>query len=188
MLSVHEINRLMENKRREKLATYEKIYEQCQKRILKYATNDKYRCFFEVPEFILGLPVFNINSVTLYVIEKLTQSGFMVKYYFPKHLYISWDLDEISGKKPQFGRIENVAPKLLQPPPRLSLMNKQPSFPPPPVPTRTINKNDNIIMPDIPSFDLPFPKSTFANDNHVNSKFVKSIAQFKPSGKFAINI
>jgi hypothetical protein len=194
MLSVHEINRLMENKRREKLATYEKIYEQCQKRILKYATNDKYRCFFEVPEFILGLPVFNINSVTLYVIEKLTNSGFMVKYYFPKHLYISWDLDEISGKKPQFGQIQNVAPKVLQPPPRLSLLNKQPLFPPPPITTRLISKNspnntnNNIIMPHNPTFDLPFPQSTYNTNTNTNSKFIKSIADYKPSGKICLNI
>lgn len=196
MLSVHEINRFMENKKRDKMVTYEKVYEKCQAQILKYAKNEKYRCFFDVPEFILGLPVYNINSVIIYVIEKLKQSGFLVKYYFPKHLYITWDLEEISGKKPQFGRKSIIAPIPLKLPPKLSTLNKQPLFPPPPVQTRTINKYDqkplynDIIMPHTPSFDLPPPQSSFSQQmsKNTNSKFIKSISDFKSNGKFAINL
>jgi hypothetical protein len=194
MFSVYEVNNLMKNKQKEKMATYEKIFEQCQKRIYKYAQNEKYRCFFDVPEFILGLPVYNLNSVILYIIEKLTKSGFLVKYFFPKHLYICWDLEEISGKKPQFGVPQSVTPKQLPAPPRLSMLTKTPLFPPPPIPTRNVTKSDqsmgngNIIMPHMPSFDLPLPQSTVGNRTTTNSKFIKSISDYKPSGKFVLNI
>jgi hypothetical protein len=58
------------HKKREKFAVFEKIYEQCQQRIVKYAHNEKYRFFFEVPEFIIGLPVFNLNAAIIYLMDK----------------------------------------------------------------------------------------------------------------------
>jgi hypothetical protein len=180
---------MMDNKKKERHVVYEKIFDKCRTYVMKYAENDKYRCFYEVPEFILGLPVYNINSAIMYILDKLKDTGFLVKYFFPKHLYISWDLQEIAGKKPQ-PFIPNIyTPPKLQPLPKLSITNNNIAFPPPPVATRT-PVNNNIIMPHIPTFDLPLPQSSTNNNNNTdrNSKFIKSISSYKPSGKFTLNI
>ena len=188
-LSVHELNRFMESKRREKYSTFEKIYDQCQKLILKFAENEKYRCFFKVPEFILGLPLYNLNAAVLYVMQKLSAKGFLIKYYHPNILYISWDNDEIRGKNKNI--VTNTLTQPPPPPPRLTTTRQHTLFPPMPEQTRVINKPDqgSIVMAHMPKYDLPLPRSTnFNGPAAKNSNFIKSISNYKPSGKFVIDM
>lgn len=51
---------------------------------------DQQFCWFVVPEFILGVPSYNNQDCVVYVIEKLTDNGFQVKYTHPNLLLISW--------------------------------------------------------------------------------------------------
>lgn len=46
--------------------------------------------FFVVPEFIFGLPKYNVETCISYVIEKLQDNGFRIKYTHPNLLYIFW--------------------------------------------------------------------------------------------------
>ena len=48
-------------------------------------------CWFEVPEFILGIPKYSQGSCIAYVMDKLKTNGFYVYYYHPNILFISWD-------------------------------------------------------------------------------------------------
>ena len=47
-------------------------------------------CFYVVPEFILGVAKYNLQDCTNYVIEKLMENGFFVKFTKPNLLFISW--------------------------------------------------------------------------------------------------
>lgn len=51
---------------------------------------DQQYCWFAIPEFILGVPSYNNHDCAVYVIEKLTENGFLVKYTHPNLLLISW--------------------------------------------------------------------------------------------------
>ena len=51
---------------------------------------DQQFCWFVVPEFILGVPSYNNQDCVVYIIEKLTDNGFQVKYTHPNLLLISW--------------------------------------------------------------------------------------------------
>ena len=51
--------------------------------------SDKFT-FFLLPEFILGVPRYNMVECTSYVLEKLIDNGFQVKYTHPNFLFISW--------------------------------------------------------------------------------------------------
>lgn len=198
MLSIHEVNRYMENKKRENYATFELIYEKCKKMILKYAENEKYRFFFEVPEFILGLPVYKLNDAIEYIVDKLQKSGFLVKYYFPKYVYISWSFDEINGKTPQINHMMHMNKQINQlmqrqhvqqqsnMAPKLSAFPDKSIMPPLPISTRTATHS--IVMPDIPAMHLPLPSSTQSQMPSSGTNFIKSIADYKSSGKFSLNI
>ena len=59
------------------------------KAISRQRNNNKF-CMFVIPEFILGIPRYDIAECTNYVIEKLTDNGFQVKYTYPNLLFISW--------------------------------------------------------------------------------------------------
>jgi len=47
-------------------------------------------CFFIVPEFLVGTPLYDSASCIAYIIEKLLSNGFFVKYTHPNLLFISW--------------------------------------------------------------------------------------------------
>ena len=47
-------------------------------------------CFYVVPEFMLGVPKYNLSECVEYIIDKLIENGFSVKYTEPNLLFISW--------------------------------------------------------------------------------------------------
>jgi hypothetical protein len=47
-------------------------------------------CWFVVPEIIIGVPKFNQANCIAYLIDKLQNNKFEVKYYHPNMLFISW--------------------------------------------------------------------------------------------------
>ena len=73
-----------------------KIYQKILNRIhtkIKHTSRQRnnYKfCVYVLPEFLLGTPRYNINDCTMYVIEKLTENGFEIKYTHPNLLWISW--------------------------------------------------------------------------------------------------
>jgi hypothetical protein len=75
-------------------------------------------CWFVIPEFILGLPKYNIELCTQYIMSKLDENGFIIKYTYPNLLFISWnhyipDYERMTIKKEQgitidgFGNVIN---------------------------------------------------------------------------------
>ena len=78
------------NKFREEL--YTKILNRIHKRIKtvsKQKQNNKF-CAYVIPEFILGYPKYNIYECTKFIMEKLHDNGFNLKYTHPNMLWISW--------------------------------------------------------------------------------------------------
>ncbi len=75
-----------------KLKIYQKILGRIHNKI-KYTSrlrNNCKFCVYVLPEFILGVPRYSINNCTMYVINKLSDNGFQVKYTHPNLLWISW--------------------------------------------------------------------------------------------------
>ncbi len=46
--------------------------------------------FFLIPEFLVGTPTYDVAACTAYIIYKLKNNGFFVKYTHPNLLFISW--------------------------------------------------------------------------------------------------
>ena len=46
--------------------------------------------FFIIPEFLVGTPRYDVAACTAFIIDKLQDNGFMVKYTHPNLLFISW--------------------------------------------------------------------------------------------------
>lgn len=47
-------------------------------------------CWFVVPEIILGVPKYDQAACIAYLIDKLKENGFAIKYIHPNTLFISW--------------------------------------------------------------------------------------------------
>lgn len=76
-----------------RLSIYKKILGRVHTKI-KIAAKQKennHFTFFVVPEFIFGVPKYNTDTCISYIIEKLTENGFIVKYTHPNLIFISWN-------------------------------------------------------------------------------------------------
>lgn len=47
-------------------------------------------CWYVVPEMMLGIPQYNLESCIAYCINKLNENGFMIRYTHPNLFLISW--------------------------------------------------------------------------------------------------
>jgi hypothetical protein len=60
------------------------------KTISKQRMNEQF-CWYVVPEIIIGVPKYDQAACIAYVIDKLQQNGFNVRYIHPNTLFISWN-------------------------------------------------------------------------------------------------
>lgn len=90
------IDELYEKKHRRDLkqvAIFNKILNRVHKRITLTSRNTQMEkhIWFAVPSFIFGEPVYDKTECIAYVITKLEENGFYIRYVHPGTLFISWD-------------------------------------------------------------------------------------------------
>jgi hypothetical protein len=91
-----------------KTVVYQKILQRVHNKIklTSRQRNNMKCCWYVIPEFILGLPKYDTGSCTEYLMNKLDDNGFIVKYTYPNLLFISWnhyipDYERMAIKKEQ---------------------------------------------------------------------------------------
>lgn len=98
-LNILELHRKMNEQNEKKSVCYDKVLELCHKRIISNTEKNKTSLMFDFPEYIVGMPLFDLNMCIEHVYKHLIIDGFCVHYHFPKGLYISWDLEDIKRFK-----------------------------------------------------------------------------------------
>lgn len=89
------IDELYEKKRQydlSKLSLFNKILNRIHVRIKTTSKQkkDEYYCWFLVPEVIIGVPKYDQAACIAYLMDKLQENKFNVKYIHPNTLFISW--------------------------------------------------------------------------------------------------
>ena len=89
------IDELYEKKRQydlSKLELYNKILNRIHVRIKTTSRQkmDEQFCWFVVPEMIIGVPKYDQASCIAYLMDKLKDNGFNIRYIHPNTLFISW--------------------------------------------------------------------------------------------------
>jgi hypothetical protein len=116
-LNIHKLYESSRRKELSKFETFDKILKRCHNKITLYADNRKTECIYEVPEFIIGVPLYDINELKEYIISSLNKNGFILKQLPPNWIYISWDIEnkkkknvKIEKKKADFRFVEDYNP------------------------------------------------------------------------------
>ena len=75
-----------------KIKTYNLILKRIHTKIKLTSRQKNNQCFccYVIPEFVLGLPRYDVAACTAHIIEKLKENGFLIKYTYPNLLFISW--------------------------------------------------------------------------------------------------
>lgn len=89
----------IKNKREQReYESFEKLYKQVSHRIKHYASLNQEELTHSVPTILLGLPLYDANKASLYIVGKLLKEGFLAQHLYDNHLYVSWKKKEVEKK------------------------------------------------------------------------------------------
>ena len=90
-LNINKLRSEVEDREKKKIKVFENILEMCYKKIIDInKQNDNYSCTFVVPNFVFGLPLYNIGDCVKFVMDKLIEKGFEIYFALPTTIHISW--------------------------------------------------------------------------------------------------
>ena len=92
-LSINDLYASINNKNFKRLKKFDAILLEIHRRIKYHADLEQTHCLFCIPEFIFGIPLYNINDLKNYIMETLKKNGFKLLYFHPNTLFISWDVE-----------------------------------------------------------------------------------------------
>jgi len=90
--SVNEIHKNQKEKESRRLKIYENISNKCFKKIKETANNEQTYCFFQMPEYMPGYPIYNMTECTMFILNLLHEKGFKARYCDSFIIFISWNL------------------------------------------------------------------------------------------------
>lgn len=90
--SVNDLHRkeIERNENRKKI--YNIVCEKCFKKIKDTSLTDEKVCFFRLPEYIPGLPIYNMTECVFFILDILKEKGFKARYVDPFMIFISWNI------------------------------------------------------------------------------------------------
>jgi len=98
-LNIGELYETINNKNKVRMEKFDMILQRIHSRIKYNARLEKTYCFFQIPEFIIGVPLYNVSDLRNYLINSLNRNGFTILYVEPNWLFINWDLSTMKSPK-----------------------------------------------------------------------------------------
>lgn len=179
--NARELSQMMIERQNVKTHQFDKVLEVCQMHIASAVKVNRMHCLVEVPEFILGYPLYDINDCILYVVSKLKQYEYKVSYYFPKLLHISW----IPEKQQCSANAEQLVDLLKQMHTSDYDLSNKPLY---------LTHDTLVSYQDTHASDKSNKHDSLEhqNNNGISKKDAKKkprpISEFKPSGKFTLDL
>jgi hypothetical protein len=89
---VKAVELIKEQKEREerKKKTFDKIYSFIENKIILASGSDYYHTWYQIPEFLVGLPTYSIDECQKYIQTKLKKDGFQTEFFDPNIILIKW--------------------------------------------------------------------------------------------------
>lgn len=102
MLKAHDVLQEQEDRREKRMRAMRPVLSQLYGQIRKQATHNPNAPYivFEIPMYVFGYPLFQISEAREYIMNTLSQGGYMVWVIDDKYLLISW-LKTVGGKLSQ---------------------------------------------------------------------------------------
>lgn len=90
MININDLNKRRREKKRRDTEIFDRVLKRSHIRIRMSANQLETACFYEVPSYIPGLPLFDRLACVRFLKKKLRENGFKVKLIGMSKLYISW--------------------------------------------------------------------------------------------------
>jgi hypothetical protein len=90
MVKAQELINVQKEREKKKFITFEKVFSNIEKKIVKASASNFYYIWYEIPQYIIGFPLYSYVECIEYIIEKLKKNGFKIEKFEPNILLISW--------------------------------------------------------------------------------------------------
>ena len=91
-INMGELYSNINKKTLQRMELYDSILIKCHSRILYNSGLQRNYCFYPIPEFIIGTPLYDISGLRNYLMNSLKKNGFELLYIEPNWLFIHWDI------------------------------------------------------------------------------------------------
>ncbi len=109
--SVSDIHNKQREKDLRRLHVYKSILGKVFKKIKSCSVNEESYCFFEVPEYIYGTPLYNMKDCVIFILNNLHEKGFSAKYVDPLLIFICWNLPKPNLRITDLPKLTDSSPK-----------------------------------------------------------------------------
>lgn len=92
-INIDELYEKKQKRDQRQLSVFNKILNRVHRRITTTSQmkRDEKHIWFNVPAFIFGEPIYDQTDCIAYVVTKLAEEGFSIKYINPGTLFVSWE-------------------------------------------------------------------------------------------------
>ena len=90
MVKADELIKQQENKDNKKYITFARIYNNIEKKIVKASERNLYYTYYEIPQILIGYPMYYHKECYAYIDVKLKNDGFKTQEYLNNIILISW--------------------------------------------------------------------------------------------------
>lgn len=105
--SIQDIFKTQQEKEKHRMRIYENILSKCFKKIKELALHEEFYCFFPLPEYIPGHPIYNMTECVQFILNSLHDKGFHARYVDPFMIFISWTVPKGELRRKERPMIDN---------------------------------------------------------------------------------
>ena len=91
-IDMKELYSTINQKTLKRMELYDSILKKCHSRILYNSGLQRTHCFYQIPEFVIGTPLYDVSELRNYIMNSLKTNGFEILYIEPNWLFIHWNI------------------------------------------------------------------------------------------------
>lgn len=182
LLSAREAFRRTEELRNRKEETLVDVLHRCNAWIEKHVRRKHTSCVYAVPEFLWGVPAYDLSTCVRFLHGRLTEQGFCVAYLFPRFLIISWDMPAIHSAVPRLVQQRRQALQAAETKTGGYLTDGRDVRGPPAAVASSATAATKPATSGVP------PHARDREEEALKSLFIRSISDLKPSGRLVLDL
>ena len=91
-IDMKELYSTINQKTLKRMELYDSILKKCHSRILYNSGLQRTYCFYQIPEFVIGTPLYDVLELRNYIMNSLKINGFETLYIEPNWVFIYWNV------------------------------------------------------------------------------------------------
>lgn len=90
MVTAGELFKEQKEREEKRKKIFKKVYKLVERRIVEASKINSYQCYYEIPNFVMNVPLYSLEDCKDYIIDKLKKNDFKVQLISENMILISW--------------------------------------------------------------------------------------------------